>query len=109
MAGALTAILLYFLQDHKDGKIIWFNFRGYKNKIYRFIRRKFYGEVEEEGVVHAKVLMNTGEAMSAFLLGMEKIFGALVVLTLAWSTGAIMSAVGLSELSPQSSFDYSYH
>ena len=48
-------------------------------------------------MVHAKVLMNTGEAMSAFLLGMEKIFGALVVLTLAWSTGAVMTAVGLSK------------
>lgn len=97
MAGALTAVLLYFLQDHKDGKIIWFNVRGYRNKIHRFIRRKFHGEVEEEGVVHAKVLMNTSEAMSAFLLGMEKIFGALVVLTLAWATGAIMTAVGLSK------------
>lgn len=97
MAGALTAVLLYFLQDHKDGKIIWFNVRGYRNKVHRFIRRKFYGEVEEAGVVHAKVLMNTGEAMSAFLLGMEKIFGALVVLTLAWSTGAVMTAVGLSK------------
>ncbi len=29
---------------------------------------------------------------------MEKIFGALVALTLAWATGAIMQAVGLSEL-----------
>merc|ERR1712127_417767 len=36
------------------------------------------------------------EAMSSFLIGMEKIFGALVVLTLAWATGAIMEAVGLN-------------
>jgi Na+/H+ antiporter NhaC len=29
---------------------------------------------------------------------MEKIFGVLIILTLAWATGAIMNAVGLSEL-----------
>jgi len=34
--------------------------------------------------------------MAAFLVGMEKIFGAMVVLTLAWATGAIMQAVGLN-------------
>lgn len=50
------------------------------------------GEEEEE---HAKVLIDYKEAMSAYLIGMEKIFGALVVLVLAWATGHIMQSVGL--------------
>lgn len=41
-------------------------------------------------------LMDYHEAMSSFLIGMEKIFAALVCLTLAWATGAIMQAVGLN-------------
>ena len=99
MAGALTAVAFYFMQDHKDGRIIWFNLNGYKNKVQRFIIRKrgtVSGDEDEE--VHARVLMNVREAMTAFLVGMEKIFGALVVLTLAWASGAIMQAVGLGEL-----------
>jgi len=99
MAGALTAVAFYFMQDDKDGRIIWFNVNGYKNKVQRFINRKrgiVLGDEDEEE--HARVLMNVSEAMTAFLVGMEKIFGALVVLTLAWATGAIMQAVGLSEL-----------
>jgi hypothetical protein len=39
--------------------------------------------------------MGYREALASFLIGMEKIFGALVVLTLAWATGDVMQAVGL--------------
>jgi len=42
--------------------------------------------------------MGYEQAMSSFILGMEKIFGALVVLTLAWASGAVMTAVGLNRL-----------
>lgn len=107
MAAALTALAFYFIQDKKDGHIIWFNVKGYINKMKRFHDRhrgmcrrnqeqsmvSLNGEGEEE---HAKVLIDYREAMSSFLIGMEKIFGALVALTLAWATGAIMSAVGLN-------------
>ena len=87
------------MQDHKDGRIIWFNVKGYKNKVQRFINCKrgiVTGGKDDE--VHARVLMSVGKAMTSFLVGMEKIFGALVVLTLAWATGSIMQAVRLSEL-----------
>ena len=108
MAAALTALAFYFLQDKKDGRIIFFNARGYRNKMQRFFarhrgmcRRKnpedmVALEEEEDEEVHATLLMNYREAMSSFLIGMEKIFGACVVLTLAWATGAIMQAVGLN-------------
>lgn len=108
MAAGLTGLLFYFIQDKKDGRIIWFNVKGYINKMKRFRNRHrgmcrrggqdeemeaLNGEEEEEE--HAKILMDYKEAMSAYLIGMEKIFGAMVVLTLAWATGAIMQAVGL--------------
>ena len=110
MAAALTALAWYWLQDKKEGRIIWFNGKGYVNKMKRFYARhrgkcnrcRRGQEEEEESVVpvedeeeHAKLLLDYKEAMSCFLIGMEKIFGALVVLTLAWATGAIMQAVGL--------------
>lgn len=109
MAAALTSLLFFFIQDKKDGRIIFFNVKGYINKMRRFSNRhvgkchrrkqvessEYFGEDggEEE---HAKVLMDYREAMSSFLVGTEKIFGALVVLTLAWATGATMQAVGLN-------------
>ena len=108
MAAALTGLLFFFVQDKKDGRIIFFNVKGYINKMRRFFNHHVgrchrrgqvesfvaFGEDDEEE--HARVLMNYREAMSSFLIGMEKIFGALVVLTLAWATGAIMQAVGLN-------------
>jgi hypothetical protein len=96
MAGALTACAFYFIQDYKDGKIIWFNVNGYKNKIQRFMARK-KGTGEEDEEVHAKMLLSISDAMTSFIVGMEKIFGALVVLILAWASGAIMVSVGLSK------------
>lgn len=103
MAAALSGLAFYFIQDKKDGRIIFLNVKGYINKLKRFRERACrrremvaLGEDEEEEE-HAKVLMDYTEAMSSFLIGMEKIFGACVVLTLAWATGAIMKAVGLSK------------
>jgi hypothetical protein len=98
MAAVLTSVAFYFVQDKKDGRIKWFNVKGYKNKVQRFVKSRRGIAVDDEAVQHAKVLMNTREAMSAFLIGMEKIFGVLIILTLAWATGAIMIAVGLGEL-----------
>jgi hypothetical protein len=98
MAAVLTSVAFYFVQDKKDGRIKWFNLKGYKNKIVRFVNRRLGRPVDDEAVHHAKVLMNTREAMSAFLIGMEKIFGVLIILTLAWATGSVMIAVGLGAL-----------
>jgi hypothetical protein len=95
MAAVLTSVAFYFVQDKKDGRIKWFNLKGYKNKVVRFVNRNRGRAVDDETVIHAKVLMSTREAMAAFLIGMEKIFGVLIILTLAWATGAIMIAVGL--------------
>ena len=106
MAAALTALAFYFIQDKKGGRIIFCNVKGYINKMKRFCARHqgmcrrgqeeevASVDVEDEGE-HAVILMGYREAMSSFLIGMEKIFGALVCLTLAWATGEVMQAVGL--------------
>ncbi|KAL3800358.1 hypothetical protein HJC23_003654 [Cyclotella cryptica] len=108
MGAALTAVGFYFLQDYKDGKIIWFNVKGWINRVVRGSQKysqkccrdkhAIVPTAEEDEKSHALVLMGYEQAMSSFILGMEKIFGALVVLTLAWASGAIMKAVGLNRL-----------
>lgn len=109
MAAALTGLAFYFIQDKKDGHIIFCNVKGYINKLKRFharnrgkclpCRRDQTGEVshDEDGEQHAVILMGYREALASFLIGMEKIFSALVVLTLAWATGDVMQAVGLGK------------
>lgn len=101
MGAALTAVGFYFLQDYKDGKIMWFNIKGWINRAKvastSCCRKQDESELENEDD-EAQALMGYETAMSSFILGMEKIFGALVVLTLAWASGAIMQAVGLNRL-----------
>ena len=94
MAAALTGLAFYFIQDKKDGRIIFFNGKGYVNKMKRSVNRRrrggqiaLHGDADEDTEEHAKILMNYKTAMSSFLIGMEKIFGACIVLTLAWATG----------------------
>jgi len=102
MAAALTSVAFFFIQDKKSGKIIFFNVKGYVNKMRRFFAKHSgkcgHEEPESDEEIHAQVLLNYREAMSAFMMGMEKVFGALVCLVLAWATGEIMQAVGLNRL-----------
>lgn len=98
---ALTSVAFYFLQDYQDGRILWFNVKGWFSRTKKAVSgccRKQDENEQENEEEEAKILMDYEEAMSSFILGMEKIFGALVVLTLAWASGAIMQAVGLNRL-----------
>ena len=86
MAAALTGLGFYWLQDKKEGRIIFFNVKGYINKMRRFKDRhrgacrrcrRRGGEEEEEVALneeedeeeHARLLMDYREAMSSFLIG----------------------------------------
>lgn len=95
MATVLTSVGFYFVQDITDGRIIWFNLKGYASKLRRFVSRT-RGTAVDDDKVHAKMLIDTREAMYSFFSGMERIFGILIILTLAWATGSIMGAVGLN-------------
>jgi hypothetical protein len=48
--------------------------------------------------VQPRFLMTVSESLEAFLFGMSRIFLALVVLTLAWASGSVMTAVGCDRL-----------
>lgn len=86
------------LQKRSDS--IFFNAKGWFNRVKRGAARHFISTNtnENDDEVHARVLLSYDEALCSYIIGMEKVFGCLVVLVLAWSSGAIMQAVGLNRL-----------
>jgi len=54
--------------------------------------------VLEEGRQPPRFLLTVGESIEAFLNGMARIFLCIVILTLAWSCGSIMAAIGTDRL-----------
>jgi hypothetical protein len=48
--------------------------------------------------VQPRFLMSVSESLESFLFGMSRIFLAIVVLTLAWASGTVMTAVGCDRL-----------
>ncbi|KAL3924883.1 MAG: hypothetical protein SGILL_000776 [Bacillariaceae sp.] len=89
MGTAWIMIILYLLQITVPGtgKLVWWN-RYWDMMPWR------KNKVENP----PRFLMTVGESVEAFLFGMTRIFLALVVLTLAWASGALMSAVGADRL-----------
>merc|ERR1712003_428207 len=55
-------------------------------------------EVEERGDEQPRFLLTLHESLQAFLYGMARIFLAIVILTLAWASGAVMTTVGVDRL-----------
>ncbi|CAB9515490.1 Inherit from COG: Na H antiporter [Seminavis robusta] len=49
----------------------------------------------------ARSLMSIYESVESFLFGMNRLFPALIVLTLAWATGDIMTTVGADSVAPE--------
>jgi len=54
--------------------------------------------VLEEGKQPPRFLMTIQESIEAFLCGMARIFLCIVILTLAWSCGSIMTSIGTDRL-----------
>lgn len=109
---ALT-IILFFIQFVYKGEVVI--------PTWSILKKMFSKSEENEGKVegentenedassheeHAaliasekpRLLMSVYECVEAFLYGMGRIFPALIVLTLAWASGAIMVAVGADRL-----------
>jgi hypothetical protein len=92
MAAALVTLLFYMLQIVRDGEFIVPNgtalyqaLVGPKAKV-------------EDSEPRARFLMSVRDSVDSFVLGMGRVFPALVILTLAWASGAIMVAVGADRL-----------
>lgn len=54
--------------------------------------------VEERGEKPPRFLMSVNESIESFLHGMARIFLAIVILTLAWGCGSIMTTIGVDRL-----------
>jgi Na+/H+ antiporter NhaC len=109
MASAIIAGLFFLFQIVQDGALVVPNGAVIKglfiwNESNEEESRALTNEppaIEEyeEPVSHRpRPLMSLFESVEAFLYGMGRIFPALIVLTLAWASGAIMIAVGADRL-----------
>lgn len=96
MAAALVTLLFYLLQIVRDGEFIVPN----GTALYQAFTAG--GKVKvEDSEPKARFLMSVRDSVESFCVGMGRVFPALVVLTLAWASGAIMVAVGADRLFAQ--------
>ena len=93
MGAVVITMIFYGLQPVQDGESLapW-NVAAWKDV---FLPGK---EKEEGGESKARALMTPFESVDGFLIGMGRVFPALIVLTLAWASGAVMTAVGADRL-----------
>jgi hypothetical protein len=91
MGAAWVTLVMYLLQITIPGtaKLCWPTPQVLKDMLPW---RK--GQVD----VQPRFLMSVSDSVESFLFGMTRIFLALVVLTLAWASGSLMSAVGADRL-----------
>ena len=123
MATAILTTLMYTFQIVQDGHYVIPTFSIMKSCIFdkEAVRSNDFdagaksgrgSEETEEGAEEAEALVGTPsskprslmsfyECVEAFLFGMCRLFPALIVLTLAWATGTIMTTVGCDRLFSQ--------
>ena len=102
MATALLTTIMYAVQIVQDGQYVLPSLPVLKNCLFAKAKNPDEGsgeEVEEEVPSSpATSLMSIYESTESFLFGMGRLFPALIVLTLAWATGDIMTSVGADRL-----------
>jgi Na+/H+ antiporter NhaC len=94
MATVWCTIIFYLLQIVHDGRLVWPNMTIMKNLLF-FWRRK---AKDEDAPLMPHFIMTVYECVESLLFGMARIFPALIILTLAWASGAVMVAVGTDRL-----------
>jgi hypothetical protein len=96
MGGVMLTIIFYLLQIVKDGHLIIPRCVDIKLLLFgRFIQRE---EDEEDLQPIPRFIMSVYESTESFLYGLCRIFPAIIVLTLAWASGAVMIDVGADRL-----------
>jgi Na+/H+ antiporter NhaC len=102
-AAVCVTFLFYMIQIVDDGKLALPTPKVLKG-LFTYTRSRPADDVEgaeDDSLIEAaptRVLMNLYDASESLLYGMGRIFPALIVLTLAWATGSIMTAVGVDRL-----------
>jgi len=90
MAAAMCTIIFYLLQIVRGGRYICPNFTA----IYQALTAGYHtGENDR-----ARFLMSVRDSVESYIVGFGRVFPALIVLALAWASGAIMIAVGADRL-----------
>ena len=115
MATALITTIMYAVQIVQDGQYVLPTLPVLKSCLFTKAENNNKDDVlgsavdENEEVTKsddvvspetskATSLMSVFESTESFLFGMGRLFPALIVLTLAWATGDIMTAVGADRL-----------
>jgi len=96
MGATLVSYIFYMIQFKRDGALVLPS----PSVIRDYFKSLFVGteKFTELNAKPAVPIMTVYEAMEAFLYGMGRIFPALIVLTLAWAAGSLMTAVGANRL-----------
>jgi len=92
MGTALISMIFYLVQITRSGKIIIPDMQAMK-ELYMSEKAKL-----EDPSPKARSVMSLRDSTGAFLIGLERVFPATIVLTLAWASGALMNAVGCDRL-----------
>jgi Na+/H+ antiporter NhaC len=92
MAAAICTVIFYLLQIVQDGEFVVVPTLDVIKRLLPFQKTN-----EEDGP-KPRSIMSVFDSSESFLFGMGRIFPALIVLTLAWASGAIMVAVGADRL-----------
>lgn len=92
MASAICTLIFYLMQPVKGGDYIMPSMDDLKNMMMPG------KEKDEDAEPKARFLMPFKDSVESFLYGMGRLFPAIVVLTLAWASGAIMIDVGADRL-----------
>jgi Na+/H+ antiporter NhaC len=101
-AAVCTTYLLYMIQIVQNGELVLPTPAVLKGLFTFGAAESSNDEAgEDDSLIEPsppRVLMNLRDALESLLYGMGRIFPALIVLTLAWATGSIMTTVGVDRL-----------
>ena len=94
MATVWCTIIFYLLQIVQDGRLVRPNIIIIRNLLLSWRHKA----KEEDAPPMPRFIMTVYESVESLLFGMSRIFPALIILTLAWASGAVMVAVGADRL-----------
>jgi len=97
MGASIIALLFYMFQFKQDGKIVP---PPVKTLVANANPCKGKGDVESTPVDFAspKPLLSPSQSIAAWLHGVNALFPAIIVLTLAWAVGDVMTDIGTARV-----------
>ena len=93
MAAAMLTLIFYWIQPVRDGSLVFPD----PSVLLQMCGLTGSASDQDDSAI-ARPLMPIRDSLESFLHGMGRIFPALIVLTLAWACGTIMTAVGCDRL-----------